>query len=125
MTACPRLTFATVADRWIERFETMIAVGEWRPRTLESHRYHLRHHLHAFAGRRIASISVDNVAGLIGSLTEEGRSPRTVAGALETLGAILRHALRRGYITDNPLRRLEMGERPRPVTRSEASARPG
>jgi integrase len=116
LTACPRLTFATVAARWIERFETMVAVGERRPRTLESHRYHLDHHLlPAFTGRRIASITVDDIAGFIGSLAEDGRSPRTIAGAVATLGAILRYALRRGYVSDSPLRRLEAGERPRPV----------
>jgi hypothetical protein len=41
LPVCPRLTFATVAARWLERFETMVAVGERRVRTLESHRYHL------------------------------------------------------------------------------------
>jgi site-specific recombinase XerD len=93
------LTFATVAARWLERFETMVALGERRPRTLESHRYHLdRHLLPALAG--------------------DGRAPRTIAGALATLGSILRYALRRGYITDNPLRRLEAGERPRPAPRA-------
>jgi integrase len=116
VTVCPRLTFATVAGHWMQRFETMVAVGERRPRTLESHRYHLECHLlPVFAGRRIATITVDDVAGLIRALVQEGRAPRTIAGALATLGAILRYALRRGYITDNPLRRLEAGERPRPV----------
>jgi integrase len=116
--ACPRLTFATVAARWLERFETMVAVGERRGRTLESHRYHLDCHLlPAFGRRRIASVTADDIAGLIRSLCEEGRAPRTVAGALATLGSILRYALRRGYITDNPLPRLEAGERPRPAPR--------
>jgi hypothetical protein len=58
---------------------------------------------------------------LIGSLAGQGRAPRTLAGALATLGSILRYALRRGYITDNPLRRLEAGERPRLVPRARRS----
>jgi integrase len=116
LPACPRLTFATVAGRWLERFETMVALGERRPRTLESHRYHLaRHLLPEFGRRRISTITVDDIAGLIRSLGAEGRAPRTIAGALATLGSVLRYALRRGYITDNPLRRLDAGERPRPV----------
>jgi integrase len=119
LPACPRLTFATVAARWLERFETMVAVGERRVRTLESHRYHLdRHLLPALGRRRIATINVDDIAGLIRALAAEGRAPRTIAGALATLGSILRYALRRGYITDNPLRRLEAGERPRPLPRA-------
>jgi integrase len=118
LTACPRLTFATVARCWLERFETMVAIGERRPRTLENHRYHLEDHLlPVFAGRRIATITVDDVAGVIRALAKEGRSPRTISGALATLGAIMRYALRRGYITDNPLRRLEPGERPRALPR--------
>ena len=68
--------------------------------------------------RRIATITVDDIAGLIRTLAGEGRAPRTIAGALATLGSILRYALRRGYITDSPLRRLEAGERPRPAPRA-------
>jgi integrase len=119
LPVCPRLTFATVAARWLERLETMVAVGERRVRTLESHRYHLdRHLLRELGRRRIATITVEDIAGLIGSLAGDGRAPRTIAGALATLGSILRYALRRGYITDNPLRRLEAGERPRPAPRA-------
>jgi integrase len=115
----PRLTFATVAARWLERFEAMVAVGERRTRTLDSHRYHLEHHLlPVLARRRIATITVDHIADLIRGLVAHGRAPRTIAGALATLGSILRYALRRGYITDNPLRRLEAGERPRPAPRA-------
>jgi integrase len=94
LPACPRLTFATVAARWLERFETMVAVGERRVRTLESHRYHLdRHLLPALGRRRIATVTVDDIAGLTRSLAGDGRAPRTIAGALATLGSILRYAL--------------------------------
>jgi integrase len=65
--------------------------------------------------RRVAALTVDDIANLIRGLVAHGRAPRTIAGALATLGSILRYALRRGYITDNPLPRLEAGERPRPV----------
>src|SRR5687768_8661143 len=69
LSACPRLTFATVAARWLERFETMVAVGERRVRTLESHRYHLdRHLLPALGRRRIATVTVDDIACLIRAL---------------------------------------------------------
>ena len=111
----PAPTPATVAARWLERFETMVAVGERRVRTLESHRYHLeRHLLPALGRRRIATVTVDDIADLIRGLSRRGVR-RTITGALATLGSILRYALRRGYITDNPLPRLEAGERPRPV----------
>jgi len=54
----PRLTFATVAARWLERFEAMVAACERRERTLESHRYHLdRHPLPGLGRRQIAAIT--------------------------------------------------------------------
>jgi hypothetical protein len=37
----PQLRFATVAGRWLARFEARVAAGERRERTLEAHRYHL------------------------------------------------------------------------------------
>ena len=114
----PRLTFAGVAGRWIERFEAIVAVGERRERTLESH--HLDRHLLPTLGRRqIAAITVDDVARLISALSVQGRAPRTIVGALATLGSILRFALRRCYITENPMLRLEAGERPRPDPRPQ------
>lgn len=119
LPACPRLTFATVAARWLERFETMVAVGERRVRTLESHRYHLeRHLLPALGRRRIATLSVDDIADLIRGLVAQGRAPRTITGALATLGSILRYALRRGYITDNPPSRAVRSNAPPPSPES-------
>ncbi len=37
--------------------------------------------------RTIATITVDDIGGLIGSLAGEGRAPRTIARALATLGS--------------------------------------
>jgi hypothetical protein len=76
----PRLTFAHVAARWLERFETMVAVGERRVRTLDSHRYHLERHLLPTLGRRrVAALTVDDIANLIRGLVAQGRAPRTIA----------------------------------------------
>ena len=41
LAVCPRLRFATVADRWLERFEARVAAGERGERMLEAHRYHV------------------------------------------------------------------------------------
>jgi hypothetical protein len=46
----PQLRFATVAGRWLARFEERVAAGERRERTLEAHRYHLDRHLLARGG---------------------------------------------------------------------------
>jgi hypothetical protein len=82
----PRLCFEIVAGWWLERFEAKVAAGERHPRTLEAHRYQLdRHLLPALAPRRIASITVDDVAELLDALRRKGCSPKTSASALATL----------------------------------------
>jgi hypothetical protein len=58
-------------------FETIVAVGERRVRTLEGHRYHVNHHrIPALGRRRIATITVDDIAGFI-------RSPAGAAGGTD------------------------------------------
>ena len=59
------------------------------------------------------------LAQLIASLQKEGFAPKTIAGALVPLGSILRFGLRRGYIRDNPLRKLERSERPHSSRREQ------
>jgi integrase len=62
----PRLRFGTVAGWWPDRFEAKVLVGERHPRTLEAHRYQLEHNLLPVLGtRRVATLTVDDVAGLI------------------------------------------------------------
>jgi integrase len=112
----PRLTFAEAAARWLQLFEAKVAVGDRRERTLENYHYHLDKHLLPALGRRhLQSITTNQIADLIGDLQTRGLSAKTVAGSLVPLGCVFRFALRRGYIADNPLRRLEPSERPRPV----------
>ena len=73
----PRLRFDTLAGWWLARFEARVAAGERHPRTLEAHRYQLdRHLLPAFAARRVASITVDDVADLLLALDARGARPR-------------------------------------------------
>ena len=116
----PRLRFETVAGWWVERFEAKVAAGERHPRTLEAHRYHLdRHLLPALGGRRIASITVDDVAELLHRLRDKGCSAKTSASALATLESVMRFARRRGWIVADPVEPLEHDERPRPERRRQ------
>jgi integrase len=108
------LTFAELAEQWLEGFEALVASGERAERTLEHYRYHLeRHLLPAFGRRRLQEISTDDCARLIAQLRAKGLAPKTIAGCLVPLGRIFALALRRGHLSDNPLRRLEQSERPR------------
>ena len=120
LTLWPRLTFGAVACQWLARFERQVAAGERRERTLENYRYYLDHHLLPELGRkRIRSLTPDDMASLVAALSGKGLAPKTVANALVPLGGILRFARRRGYILDDPLRRLEKAERPRPAPRAQ------
>jgi integrase len=116
----PRLCFETVAGWWLERFEAKVAAGERHPRTLEAHRYQLdRHLLPALARRRIASITVDDVAELLDALRRQGCSAKTSASALATLQSVMRFARRCGWIVADPVELLEPDERPRPQRRRQ------
>lgn len=116
----PRLRFDTVAGWWLERFKAKVAAGERHPRTLEAHRYHLdRHLLPALGLRRIASITVDDVAELLHELRGRGCSAKTSASALATLESVMRFARRRGWIVADPVEWLEHDERPRPERRRQ------
>jgi integrase len=115
-----RTSFAELAESWLEGFEAQVLAGERGERTLEHYRYHLdKNLLPAFGRRRLQEISTDDCARLIAQLRARGLSGKTIAGALVPLGRIFALALRRGYINDNPLRRLEASERPRPQKREQ------
>jgi integrase len=110
----PKISFKTLATGWLQILEAQVAAGERGPRTLENYTYFLNKHLLPALGHRpVHAITTDELAQLINDLRGKGLAPKTIAGALVPLGRILNHALRRGYINDNPLRRLERHERPR------------
>jgi integrase len=116
----PRLRFETVAGRWLQRFEAKVAAGERHPRTLEAHRYQLdRHLLPALGRRRIAALTVDDVAELLHQLRRKGCSAKTSAGALATLQSVMRFARRCGWTVADPVEWLERDERPRPQRRRQ------
>jgi integrase len=109
-----KLTFAELAETWIDGFEAQVRSGERGERTLENYRYHLNKNvLPTLSKKRLEQISTDDCARLITQLRAKGLAPKTIAGALVPLGRVLSLALRRGYINSNPLQRLETSERPR------------
>jgi hypothetical protein len=62
----PSFRLATVAARWLARFEAKVAAGKRRERTLEAHRYHLERHLLPALGLRLMrAIDVEDVAELL------------------------------------------------------------
>ena len=115
----PRLRFETVAGWWLERFEAKVAAGERHPRTLEAHRYQLdRHLLPALGRRRVASLTVDDIAELLHALRRAGCSAKTSAAPCD---APERAALRAPLRLDRrrPGRAARTRRAPRPVRRRQ------
>jgi len=111
----PRLTFAEVADRWLTEFESKVAAGERRDRTLDLYRSQLHRHLLPRLGRRrLALVTADDVVAVARELQAEGLSPWTVKRILGSLSCVFTFALRRGYVATHPFHRLR-DERPRPL----------
>jgi Phage integrase, N-terminal SAM-like domain len=120
LAVAPRLRFASVADRWLTRFEAKVAAGQRRERTLEAHRYHVKNRLlPTLAPRLMHTIGVDDVAALLTGLRTAGCSEKTAAEALATLHSIARFAIRNGWLADNPVAKLEADERPHPTGRRQ------
>ena len=114
----PCLRFGAVADRWIARYEILVATDQRRERTLEAHRYYLDRHLRPrLARRRASAITANDVSDLIVGMREAGCAEKTTANALATVNSVLHLAARRGWIVVDPVAKLERGERPRPESR--------
>jgi hypothetical protein len=90
LLAPTHMTFAELAESWIEGFAAQVAAEERSERTLENYRYHLDHHLlPAFGSRRLNEITTDDCARLVASLRGRGLAAKTIAGALVPLGRVL------------------------------------
>jgi integrase len=109
-------------DRIVRADRTLAEVGEeWlaqqhhlRPRTRELYLTALERHIGPRLGnKRIGDINVDRVADFIRDLSDSGLAGSTIRGVMTPLKRILDYAARRGLISENPVNRLERGERPR------------
>jgi integrase len=112
-------TLAEVGEEWLA------AQHHLRPRTRQLYQTALDRHINPrLGGRRVSEITADHIAALVLELQRGGLSGWTIRGILVPLGRVLSHAARRGLITDNPLRRLERGERPEATRREMRILRP-
>ena len=81
----PRVTFAEIATRWLAELEAKVVIGARRDRTFDLYRSQLRRHLLPRLGRRVASITSDDVVALTRHLQAQGLSPwsvKRIIGAL-------------------------------------------
>ena len=107
-----RLRFGEFADG------RLAGRGDLRPTTWERYEQLLRIHLKPTLGeRRLSHLDEDDVVRLMAVMRAGGSSEGTVRKAVSLLQVILNRAVRRGAIAQNPVRRLERGERPVPQRR--------
>lgn len=120
-----KITLTEFADAWLATQEARL-----RPTTHSLYSTYLRLHVKPrFGKRQLQSITVDDVAALVGEMQQgvryierDGRLAKetgkpfaawTIRGVLVVLGRVLGSAVCNGTIAANPVRRLEKGERPR------------
>jgi integrase len=103
-----KLTFAVVAEEW---FASKRHLRAWTSRNYRSSLDRIL--IPRFGSRRIAAITAGDAAGLIRDLERQSLSPSTIANYLKPLSGTMAHAMRRGYIAQNPCALLTRDDRPR------------
>jgi integrase len=93
--------------------EDVIDALNRRPRTVESHRYHLRSHLiPRFGRRKLGDITTADLARMVADMERKEYAGWTIIGTLSTMSLVMRKAKRQGLVAANPLHDLERDERP-------------
>jgi integrase len=111
-------TVGDVAELWLERGTGQ--KGRWAPSTRERYLRIVRLHIDASADGsqkplgevKLRNLTVDRVAAW-SQANERALAPTTARIALITLGQVCRFGVRRGWLADNPVNKLEPAEKPR------------
>ena len=112
------LTVSEVAQLWLERASG--PQGRWGDSTRERYEQIVRRHIDASAdaGERpigackLRDLSMDRVAAW-SQANERTLAPTTARFALIVLNQVCNFAVRRGWLAENPVGKLEPGEKPR------------
>jgi integrase len=106
----PRLRFGEAADAWLAG-----QVAELRPATRAIYSNAIETHLRPRWGRRrLDTITVEDVAGLVRELRKEGKAEWTIAGVVKAANRTFKFAKRRmNWHGQNPVLELEKSERPK------------
>ncbi len=100
-----RSTFAEFADKWLE-------VRIVRPTTLRRDKSIVNTYLRpAFAGALLNAITVEDIRTLLARVTKE-RSSSTSRRLLAVLGKIFTDAVKSDYVRQNPIEKLDRGDKP-------------
>jgi integrase len=109
-----RRTVAQAVEECLASMEARVAAGDLAPRTLETYRWRLRLRvLPELGSMQLQRLSADDIARCVSKWQARGDKAWTIRGVLNSLGRVLRFSVRRGWISDSPLGKLEPGETPR------------
>jgi integrase len=114
VAAPSKITFAEVAAEYLAGLEANVAAGERAPRTLERYKQHLDAHVLPGIGHiQVQKLNADALAAFLRDRQSVGLSSWTRKGMLTPISRVLSLAVRRGYVSENPLRLLQPEELPK------------
>jgi integrase len=103
--AIKRVTFAEMADIWLERYPVLRGM---KPSTIRDYRSAFRAHwVPAFGTRDLASITLDDLQRVVAGKLEAGLSKRRMADIIVPLKTMFRWAVRWNYLRVNPATDLQ------------------
>jgi integrase len=108
-----RTPLRVVAEAWL-------SVGTRKPKTEESYRLLIGKWFAPWLDRPVGSLTYSDIAGLIGRMLDEDRSPQTIRNVLNVLNGVLQHAVADGLIAMNPMVRVKANKALVPSKRSAA-----
>ena len=109
-----RTTVRQLSEDWLADLESLVAAGKLRPRTLESYRNGICHHvLPTLGSRSVASITPDDLVKWHEAQRRAGAAGWTIRARWVPLRGLLGHAARNGQIVANPADLLTRRERPK------------
>lgn len=108
------ITVESWADRWLASLQRP------GPTTITSYVSTLDYARAAFGKKLVKRLTVEDVLSLLDLMKDAGLSGSTQAKHLRVLGSCLRAAVRQGYVTQNPIDRLDPALRPRAEPREAA-----
>ncbi len=107
MAAPTRKTVSEVYDELRALYERQVASGERAERTLEAYDYRVKARVLPVIGNRpIQKITAADVSAMIDTWRERGYSPATIDETRPPLARLFGFAVRRGYLSENPLDRM-------------------
>jgi integrase len=115
-----RVTFKALADEYLGRCEARVAVGSMAPRTLSHYRGDLERHVLPTLGHvAVQRITSEMVAALFAKKAKK-LSPWSCRALLTPTSRILKLAVKKKLIAENPLSVLDTDELPKGRNKTEA-----